>query len=71
MVLIVESSSTNAAFLVVGCFPYWDEGAESADGVSLPTPKALSVLAVTEKTPAEEAPSSPHDFVLMAQLALD
>lgn len=49
MVLIMESSSTNVAFLVVGCFLCWDEGEESADGVSLPTPKALSVLVVRVK----------------------
>lgn len=42
MVLIMESSSNNVAFLVVGCFLYWDEGEESADGVSLPTRKVLS-----------------------------
>lgn len=66
MVLIMESS-TNVAFLVVGCFLYWDEGEESADGVSLPTPKALSVLAVRVKPLVQAAssppPSSPRDFV--------
>ena len=61
MVLIMESSSTNVAFLLVGCFLYWDP---------LPTPKALSVLAVRMKPLVHAAPSpplsSPHDVVLTA-----
>ena len=71
MVLIMESSSTNVTFLVLGCFLYWAEGEESADGVSLPTPKALCVLAVTVKPLVHAAPSpppsSPHDFVPTAR----
>lgn len=70
MVLIMESSSTDAAFLVVGCFLYWYEGEEFADGVSLPAVNGVSVLTVKVKILVHAAPSplpsSPHGFVPIA-----
>lgn len=77
VVLLVETSQLQCSISVVGCFLYWGEAKESADGVSLSRHKALSVLAVRGKSLVCAAPSLSLPIhmilcpLLVTQFALD